>query len=51
MDKIQGHMDTLSSMQLTARMEGLDAECKLLRTERGGEESDGDRADHAENRN
>ena len=29
MDKIQGHMDTLSSMQLTARMEGLDAECKL----------------------
>ena len=34
MDKIQGHMDTLSSMQLTARMEGLDAECKLLLSNR-----------------
>ena len=34
MDKIQGHMDTLSSMQLTARMEGLDAECKLLLSSR-----------------
>jgi len=30
MDKIQGNMDTLSNMQLTAKMEGLDAECKLL---------------------
>ena len=34
MDKIQGQMDTLSSMQLTARMEGLDAECKLLLSSR-----------------
>ena len=34
MDKIQGQMDTLSSMQLTARMEGLDAECKLLLSNR-----------------
>jgi len=34
MDKIQGNMDTLSSMQLTAAMEGLDAECKLLLSSR-----------------
>ena len=34
MDKIQGHMDTLSSMQMTATMEGLDAECKLLLSNR-----------------
>ena len=34
MGKIQGNMDTLSSMQLTARMEGLDAECKLLLSSR-----------------
>ena len=34
MDKIQGNIDTLSSMQLTAAMEGLDAECKLLLSNR-----------------
>ena len=34
MDKIQGNIDTLSSMQLTAATEGLDAECKLLLSNR-----------------
>lgn len=30
MDTINGSIDTLSSMQLTANIEGLDVECKTL---------------------
>ena len=30
MDKVKGSIETLSGMQITANMEGLDAECKLL---------------------